>query len=182
MESETLQIKISKLIQKSRQAVRLYSSVTRPHPTSRGEFTDFQVAEWKEINMLLVQTLSSIMDIPGKKSLSSDVFAVKEKFYTLWRSAEGDLQRTHADMLHAVEKSDYFKIASLGCELISLRARVQATQAAYNELQVLLGKSRVTKPAVELSHNPLPEEKVKKGSVQRSAKVIPITRRRVNGI
>ena len=181
MESETLQIRISKLIQTSRKAVRFYSSVPRPRPISRGEFSDFQVTEWKEISELLVQELSSIMDIPGKRSLSADVFAVRDKFYTLWRSAEGDLKRTHAEMLHAVNKSDYCKIASLGCQLISLKARVQATKAAYNLLQDLLKKSHVAQPAIELSQNQIPEEKVEKESLQRSAKVIPLTRRHAGG-
>ncbi|MGI6523740.1 MAG: hypothetical protein ACOX2O_00365 [Bdellovibrionota bacterium] len=176
MESETFQIRVSKLIQKCRKAVRLYSSVGRLAGVKQNEFSELQVAEWKDVNILLLQGLTSIMEVPGRKGLSADLFALRDRFYMLWRAAESDMHMQHKDLLAVVEGSDFIKAAKLSSQLISLKARVQATQAAHHELQDLLDKSHLVPPAIELSKEAILSESVEEDTTS-LAKVIPLRRR-----
>ncbi len=164
MESETFQIRISKLIQKSRKAIRLYGSVGR----SSGEYTEYQVTEWREINSILLQGLVSAMELPGNKHLAADIFALRDRFYALFHSAETEMHILQKELKHAVEAGQYTKSANLSIRLISLKARVQAAQAAHHELQTILERSHIVKPTIELTHS-TPQK-------ANGAKVIPLRR------
>jgi len=149
MESETFQIRVSKLIQKSRKAVRLYSS----RPEGQREFTECQIAEWREINTVLLQGLLKAVERPCRKGMAADIYALRDEFYTLWRAAESDLHIQHRLLITAAENADFTKTAILSRQLIMLKSKIQAAQAAHFELQDILDKSHVAQPSVELSND-----------------------------
>jgi hypothetical protein len=110
-----------------------------------------QVSEWREINGLLLKRLSESADTPSTKKLVYDVFALRNEFQTLWRTSEGELVQLQRDLVAAAERGDFIKATGLSSTLVSLKARVQAGQAAHHELDLLIKRSRVVRPAAELS-------------------------------
>jgi hypothetical protein len=155
MESESFRSRVVALIQKSRRALRLYShsggqSLARVEGIT-ADLSSAQVSEWREINGLLLKRLSESADTPSTKKLVYDVFALRNEFQTLWRTSEGELVQLQRELVAAAERGDFIKAAGLSSTLVSLKARVQAGQAAHHELDLLIKRSRVVRPAAELS-------------------------------
>lgn len=143
------------LIQKSRRALRLYNSAGSTSfvrlEGATAELSGAQVAEWREINSLLLRKLTEAADSPNTKKLIYDVFALRNEFHSLWRSSESELVTSQRELISCAERGDFIKATSLSTVLVSLKARVQAGQAAHHELDMLIKKSRVVRPAAELS-------------------------------
>jgi len=155
MESESFRSRVVALIQKSRRALRLYShsggqSLSRVEG-STAELSAAQVAEWREINGLLLKRLSEAADTLSTKKIVYDVFALRNEFQSLWRTSESELVQLQRDLVSAAERGDFIKASALAITLVSLKARVQAGQAAHHELDLLIKRSRVVRPAAELS-------------------------------
>jgi len=155
MESESFRSRVIALIQKSRRALRLYSSAgntsfVRMEGVS-AELSNAQVGEWREINSLLLRRLTEAADSPNTKKLIYDVFALRNDFQTLWRSSESELVVSQRELIACAERGDFIKATSLATVLVTLKARVQAGQAAHHELDMLIKKSKVVRPAAELS-------------------------------
>lgn len=177
MEHETFRTRVAALIQKSRKAIRLYSSVGRGGNAKQSEFTEAQVQEWKDVNVELLHSLGAAIESPGNRQLAANVFALRDRFYNEWRMAEAELHSKHKELLYVVENADFAKAAGLSRRLVVLKARVQATQAAHHELQDLIDQSRVAQPTIELSQEHIvKEERVPEVTI---AKVIPLRRKSV---
>lgn len=155
MESESFRSRLLALIQKSRRALRLYNntggqSIVRMEGTST-ELSNAQVAEWREINSLLLRKLTESADSPSTKKLVYDVFALRSEFQSLWRTSESEMVQLQRELIASAERGDFIKASGLAVNLVSLKARVQAGQAAHHELDLLIKRSRVVRPAAELS-------------------------------
>jgi hypothetical protein len=155
MESESFRSRVVALIQKSRRALRLYShngaqGIVRVDGAS-GELSAAQVSEWREMNGFLLKKLTEAAESPNTKKLVYDVFALRNEFQTLWRGSEGELVQLQRELISAAERGDFIKASGLAVSLVSLKARVQAGQAAHHELDLLIKRSRVVRPASELS-------------------------------
>jgi len=155
MESESFRSRLLAVIQKSRRALRLYNnsgsqSIARLEGTSP-ELSAAQVAEWREMNSLLLRKLTESAESPSTKKLVYDVFALRNEFQSLWRASEGQMVQLQRELVAAGEKGDFIKASTLAIKLVSLKARVQAGQAAHHELDLLIKRSRVVRPAEELS-------------------------------
>jgi hypothetical protein len=155
MESDTFVSMFVDLIHKSRRALRLYS-----HAGGHGlshvegltpELSSNQVAEWRDVNGMLLKKLSESAESPSTKKLVYDVFSLRNEFQTLWRTSESELTQQQGELIAASERGDFIKASSLAVSLVSLKARVQAGQAAHHELDVLIRRSRVVRPAAALS-------------------------------
>lgn len=155
MESESFRSRVIALIQKSRRALRLYSSAGNTSfvrmEGASAELSNAQVGEWREINSLLLRRLTEAADSPNTKKLIYDVFALRNDFQTLWRSSESELVVSQRELIACAERGDFIKATSLATVLVTLKARVQAGQAAHHELDMLIKKSKVVRPAAELS-------------------------------
>ena len=154
MESESFVSRVMALIQKSRRALRLYSSAGS-HGFSRdgssGELPAAQVAQWREVNGLLLRKLSEAAEAPNTKKIIYDVFALRSEFQTLWRTSESELVQSQRELIASAESGDFIRAAVLSTSLVSLKARLQAGQAAHHELDLLIKRSKVVRPAAELS-------------------------------
>lgn len=158
MESESFRTRVVNLIQKSRRALRLYSNTVGGQGLVRvdsgsPELSAAQVAEWRDINGILLKKLSEAADSPSTKKLVYDVFALRNEFQTLWRTSEGELVRNQRELVSAAERGDFIKASGLAALLVTLKARVQAGQAAHHELDLLIKRSRVVRPAAELNED-----------------------------
>jgi hypothetical protein len=158
MESESFRSRVVNLLQKSRRALRLYSNSTSGQGLVRvegasPELSAAQVAEWREVNSLLLKKLSEAADSPSTKKLVYDVFALRNEFQTMWRSSEGELVRDQRELVAAAERGDFIKVSGLASRLVTLKARVQAGQAAHHELDLLIKRSRVVRPVSELNED-----------------------------
>ncbi len=155
MESESFRSRVMALVQKSRRALRLYNTAsTAAFPKSEGASSDHsssQVAEWREVNSLLLRKLTEAAECPNTKKLIYDVFALRSEFQGMWRSSEAELVRSQRELISCAEKGDFVRAAALANVLVSLKARVQAGQAAHHELDTLIKRSKVVRPVAELS-------------------------------
>ncbi len=155
MESESFRSRVMALVQKSRRALRLYNSAsTAVFPKPEGTSSDHsssQVVEWREVNSLLLRKLTEAAECPNTKKLIYDVFALRSEFQGLWRSSEAELVRSQRELITSAEKGDFVRAAALANALVSLKARVQAGQAAHHELDTLIKRSKVVRPVAELS-------------------------------
>ena len=146
---ETFRSRLVDLMKKSRKAIRLYGSVYRTgEPSSR--FAESQANEWKTVNSELLRLLSAALDHPNPKQLSSDIVAIRDRFEQDARKAEGQLHELHTRLINTSENGDYIKAALLSTELVVLKARMQAAQAAHHELADVVKRSKVVGAAIEL--------------------------------
>lgn len=155
MQSESFVSRVMALIQKSRRALRLYSSAGSSS-ISRGEggaheLAGVQVAEWREVNGLLLRRLTEAAEGASSKKIIYDVFALRNEFQNLWRTTESELVQSQKALIAASESGDFIRAATLASSLVSLKARLQAGQAAHHELDLLIKRSKVVRPAAELS-------------------------------
>lgn len=153
MESETLRTRIASLVQKSRKALRLYSSTNRFPGAETSEFGDLQVAQWRDVMSALLRDLSAAMDHPNARTLAGSILTLRDRFHADWRRVEADLKLKQRELLTVAEHGDFIKAAHLSRELVVLKAREQAAQAAHHELQDVVKKSRLSQPTIELSHD-----------------------------
>lgn len=151
MESETLRSRIAALVQKSRKALRLYSSMGRLSGGETTEFGELQVAQWREITSDLLRDLTAALDHPNARTLAGAVLSLRDKFYADWRRIEADLKVKQQELIAVAEHGDFIKAAHVSRALVVLKAREQAAQAAHHELQDVVKKSRLVQPTIELS-------------------------------
>ncbi len=154
MESESFVSRVMALIQKSRRALRLYSTAGASSLSRDGIASDLsaaQVAQWREVNGLLLRKLTEAAEAPNTKKVIYDVFALRNEFQTLWRTTESELVQAQKELIGCAESGDFIRAASLSTSLVSLKARLQAGQAAHHELDLLIKRSKVVRPAAELS-------------------------------
>ncbi len=154
MESESFRARVMALIQKSRRALRLYNSAGTASNLKADNTTELsaaQVLEWREVNSLLLRKLSEAVESPNTKKLIYDVFALRNEFQTVWRTSESELVQSQRELIACAERGDFIRAASLSVNLVSLKARLQAGQAAHHELDMLIRRSKVVRPAAELS-------------------------------
>lgn len=148
MDGETLRSRVAQLVQRTRKAVRLYSSAERLTGGERGgaeqaQLTALQLEQWQQVNTELQRQLAAAVDHPNQKLLANEVVAVRDRFYHEWRNTEAEVHLKQGELLSAGEKGDFVRCAVLGRALVVLKAREQAAQAAHHELQELIDKARL---------------------------------------
>lgn len=155
MDSESFVSRVMTLIQKSRRALRLYSTAGGSSygrvDGAIGELPAVQVAEWREVNGLLLRKLTEAAEAANTKKIIYDVFALRNEFQTLWRTTESELVQAQKELIASAESGDFIRAATLATNLVSLKARLQAGQAAHHELDLLIKRSKVVRPAAELT-------------------------------
>jgi hypothetical protein len=155
MEAESFRSRVVALIQKSRRALRLYAFSTGPAIArvegASPELSAAQIAEWREVNGLLLKKLTQAAESASTKKMVHDVFALRNEFQTLWRVTESEMVVQQRELVAAAERGDFIRASSLAHTLVSFKARVQAGQAAHHELDILIKRSRVVKPTTEIT-------------------------------
>lgn len=173
MENETFRTRLFNLLQKSRKAVRLYTSMAGGiNGEAPSELQEEQAAEWRAINSDLLKQLSLALDQPNARQLAAGACNLRDHFYSMWRLADSELQIRHGELVSASENGDYMRAASLARELVVLKARGQAAQAAHHEIDSVISKSKVSVTPVELSR----DREIAETEAPRLAKIIPLRR------
>lgn len=156
MQDQTFHSRLIQLLQKSKKALRLYSSAARFSGDRFGgdggsEFSEAQIAEWKAVNTELIRQLTVVLERGIPRNLPGEVVAIRDYFYRCWRGAEADLHVKQKDLIASAEAADFVRAALLSDELVILKARTQASQAACHELNEVIKRSKFVAPTVELS-------------------------------
>ena len=171
MEKETFRHRLFALLQKSRQAFRLYSSVGRSPRGQTAEFSEMQAVEWRNMNAELIAQLSSFMDRSvNNRELVAHTLRVRERFYNDYRLAEGELHNRQKELILCAERGDFVKASVMSRELISLKARIQACQAVYHEVDDLVMRGQIAESTISLTSDRVIEEE----KPLKVAKVIPL--------
>ncbi|NMC64308.1 MAG: hypothetical protein GYA55_14180 [SAR324 cluster bacterium] len=179
MDSMTFRSRLVQLMQRSRKALRLYSNVERFPNEVTSELSEVQVAEWRRVNSELLRELNLALEHPSQKRVVGEVFGIRDQFYGEWKLAEADMHRKQRQLVECSENADFIKASLLSKELVTLKARAQACQAAHHEINQLLLKSHVAAPSTEKEPQmeELPEPTLKQPEHKaeiRIAKVIPL--------
>ena len=179
--------RLVQLMQRSRKALRLYSSVEKLSNESTSDLAELQVGEWRRVNAQLLKDLALALEQPNQKRMVSEVFGIRDQFYGEWKMAEADLNQKQRQLLDCAENSDFIKASILSRELVSLKARSQACQAAHHEVQEAIHKGRVSQPdtddvcpAQALDDAPVERQREAHEEI-RVAKVIPLRKSARNG-
>lgn len=148
MEAQTFKSRLISLLQRSRQAARMYSEMRRSN--DKLNYADLQIKEWKNINLELVDELSILLDdFYDQKILIAKSFALLERFQIEQVSISTILQKKKDELSLAINKDDFAKSAKLSLELVSLKSRNQALEAVLNELNRMLEKCNITSPKIK---------------------------------
>ena len=119
-------------------------TILRPGEVRVGaEYADNQASEWRSVNAELVRKLSALVEGPQNRKIVPDVLALRDQLYGDFRMAEADLRSKQQELILAAENSDFIKAAVLSKDLVVLKARAQATQAAHHELDAVIRKSKI---------------------------------------
>ena len=187
MENQTFRSRLAKLLQRSRKALRLYSSIGNNNEGVQAELSDLQIHEWRKVNSDLLKQLSIMLEESNSKILQAAVFALRDQFYRTWRRAEREMKIKQKDLTFCVEKGDFIKSALLGRDLVMLKARFQASQAAHHELQTVISQCKIAKTTIELRPERAVTEELLEPISERlddldpesiPANVVPLRRRR----
>ena len=146
MENHTVRSRVMQLLQRSRRALRLYSSVRKSYTESSSIYQEMQAQEWRSVNAELLRHLTQVAERQTIRDMVRDIFIAQDRFLEEWRSSEQELQFKQRALIVSAESEDYTRAATLGNELVTLKARVQATHAAHHELNDLVRQSRLTRP------------------------------------
>lgn len=150
MDEGTFKSRLVDLLKKSRKAIRLYEGMGRSGSGLQSVLADAQAAEWRNLNSELMQDLVTALDEPSQKRLAIDVFAIRERFSSIWHKSESELLRKQTDLLSAAKNGDFVRSTLLSNELAVLKARVQAAQAVHHELSDVIKRSKVSIPEDDL--------------------------------
>ena len=90
---DTFHSRIVKLIQKSRKALRLYTSVGRLSQGKNTEYQELQTSEWRQVNAELIEHLTIIVNKPNQSQASADIFALRDRYYSEWRMNESEMHK-----------------------------------------------------------------------------------------
>lgn len=170
MDKETLLLKIAKLIQRSRKAVRIYSSMIKGGNVVQEKYAEVQASQWRDVNNTLLKKLSLIYEQKKTSTLARDFHFLCEGFVDEWRTYQTNLHKLQKELIALSEVGDFVKAGSLVNQLISMKAKIQALEAVCHELQSARGSfknPKQTAPDDEHSHKLLKEPK---------GKLIPIVR------
>lgn len=138
MNQETTASKIHRLLQKSRQAFRIYSSMSKSAKAEQNAFADMQAIEWKNINAELIRQLSHIVERYSGRHLSIQIARMRDQLLSDFRRVEAELNTEHREIISSAERGDFIRVAQLARGLISKKAFVQAAQAAGHELSLII--------------------------------------------
>jgi hypothetical protein len=100
------------------------------------KFSHLQVVVWQHVNENLSRSLRSVLQNNVQRHLSQGALALRDELYESWRCAEAELHREKSKLERAVAEEQYVRSTILAEKLITLKARFQATQAAYSEYEV----------------------------------------------
>jgi hypothetical protein len=70
------------------------------------------------------------------------LFALRNRFQEQMRVSEADLVARQKELIGCSQQGDFIRAATLATQLVRLKARMQAEQAAHHELLGLLKRSR----------------------------------------
>lgn len=138
---DTLRSRLAKLLQRSRQALRLYSSLGREERGELAELNELQAAAWRTINNDLIRRLTEILEQPHSRKIGAQVCSLGQYFLNDFRISEGELQKRQRDLIASSERGDFVKCSLLSRELVALKAHVQASHAAHHEIQEVVEQS-----------------------------------------
>jgi len=153
MSDDTTASKVNRLLQKSRQAFRIYSSMSKSAKAEHNEFADMQATEWRNINAELIRQLTHIVEKYSAKNLVAQIARMRDILLADFRRVESELNNEHRDILSSAERGDFVQVAQQARVLISKKAFVQAAQAASHELSLILEE----KPASARRETPAPQ-------------------------
>lgn len=158
MNGETTASKVNRLLQKSRQAFRIYSSMSKSAKAEHNEFADMQAIEWKNINAELIRQLTHIVEKYATKSLALQIARMRDLMLSDYRRVEAELNSEHREIIACAQRADFIRVAQLSRILISKKAFVQAAQAASHELSLIIDDKSISSEEEILtsSHNKQP--------------------------
>jgi len=106
------------------------------------EYSELQAAQWRFVNEELLRLLGAALDQPNPRMLLPEVLSILDKLISESEYLEEDIQESESNLLEMAKRSEFIRVAIIARKLVMLKARLQATSAAYSELEQVVGKVR----------------------------------------
>ena len=161
MDNDTIRSRLTRLLQKSRKALRLYTTFGKIPGNDVNELGEIQVREWKSANANLIRELTRVMANVNQRKLVAEICVLRDRFYQEWRELEADLHLKQRSLITSSENGDFIRASSLSRELVLVKAKVQSAQAVHHELHEVIKRSsaKLVSPPIELlDERALPED------------------------
>jgi hypothetical protein len=107
-----------------------------------GDYSDHQIEVWRQVNEELFNQLVEVAKVQSARAVLPKLFELRDDYHAKWRSSEAELRMKQDELIASASGSDFVSCVELGMQLIKLKAVVQATEAAHQELQRVIGDSR----------------------------------------
>lgn len=147
MTADTFKSKLSKLINKSRKAIRLYSTVSSPR--SRGKekpYADIQLEQWRETNEDLLNNLMQIIKNTNMRKAINDILIIRNRYADMVGKLDFKIKHFHKELVSSSVSSDFVKAAKVSGDLVPLKAKYDAVKAVAQELDDLLSYTTIKTP------------------------------------
>jgi hypothetical protein len=155
MERSSLRTGLAGLLIRSRQALNLYSEMSAR--ASSDHLRDLQIEQWRLVNLYLVESLAQIVSYSQSRLLSAS-YILRDSFNQQWRELETRLAEHHKNIIILSEQGDFAKVALVAKEATLAKAKMQASQAAFNELENCLKQSSSHRPVIKLDSDDAVDE------------------------
>jgi hypothetical protein len=150
---DTFRTRLLELIQKSRKACRLYASMGKHSGRGNsyaGDLTDLQAEEWRRVNVELATRLGESFDKPDQRKAAIEVVTARDTFLRELGLSRNELNQKKAELSMSSSREDFVVCAIASRELVVLKARCQALEAACHEIDQVIKRSKLEGISVEL--------------------------------
>lgn len=141
MSQEPFSTRLASLVQRARQAARLYASIERSASgaESPNEEKSSQAREWRVSNEILLNRIAHLMGSrPVTAVAPREVAGILHQFEGEAVEWSSELSGGQTQLVEHASAADYIATARLARDLVSLKARSQAATAIVHELKTLL--------------------------------------------
>jgi hypothetical protein len=173
MERSPIKVNLARLLQKSRQALVLYSDLLKGSQSS--PLKKSQITEWHSVSAKLINELSALIGSSNNNLLAGTI-NFRDRLFQLWRENESRLVKGQKEIVELVERGDFVRCHQITEQLICIKASVQAFQAAFNEVDAVLKGSNAQKLVVRLNQQDVVEDTNYEDSFSKNNNVIPLRR------
>lgn len=156
MSQQPFSTRLASLVQRARQASRMYASIERSASGAEtpNEEKESQAREWRVSNEVLLNRIATLMGTrPVTAVAPREVAGILHQFESEAVEWSRELSIGQGRLMECAAAADYIATARLARELVSLKARSQAAHAIVHELTSLLAPH----PSRSTASSPAPE-------------------------
>lgn len=188
MNTDSFKVKLNKLIQKSRKAIRIYSSASSSSFSPRGEskpFADLQLQEWRNANEELLSFLIKTTNSINLRKVFKELEIYRNQLLRQLKAKKAELEEGDRRLSVYLDSHDYVNINMLSKSLVVIKTFVAAKEAVIIELNHVLGIQQSSSLPLSCIYDQHKDEKSDTAmdgvkSISNPSKIIPFRKQKAS--